>query len=287
MLVADLLSAGVEALQSLYPYREARNMAVRFMEEGLGLPRHSYILTPDMQIHEESVSVAMDAFRKMACGTPLQYVTGREWFYGREYKVNPHVLIPRPETELLCRLALGLSKGGRALDMCTGSGCIAWTLALESPGLEVTAVDVSDGAVETASSQDFSEEISRSGAIPPVFVKADVLSSPASAGIGGGFDLIVSNPPYIRNSEKTLMRPNVLDHEPHLALFVPDEDPLLFYRAVSVWASALLKEGGFAVVEINEAFGEETAELFRDCGLKKVEIHKDLSDRDRFVSFYR
>ena len=172
----------------------------------------------------------------------------------------------------------------RILDLCTGSGCIAWTLALEMPGAEVTAVDISEEALAVASSQDFAEEMARTGAIAPRFIKADVLAGPIE-GLGQ-FDIIVSNPPYVMDSEKDLMRTNVLDHEPHLALFVPDNDPLLFYRAVAGWADSLLAPGGLGLVEINEALGKETASVY-DAGYTSVEVLRDLSDRHRFVKFTR
>ena len=171
----------------------------------------------------------------------------------------------------------------RLLDMCTGSGCIAWTLALEMPGAEVTAVDISDGALAVASTQDFAEEMARTGACAPKFLKADVLSHPDSSFCQ--FDIIVSNPPYVMDKEKALMRANVLDHEPHLALFVPDDDPLIFYRAVAEWAAVLLAKDGLGVVEINEALGRETAELFLERGFGSAEVIRDLSGRDRFVRF--
>jgi release factor glutamine methyltransferase len=171
----------------------------------------------------------------------------------------------------------------RLLDMCTGSGCIAWTLALEMPGTEVTAVDISDGALAVASTQDFAEEMSRTGACAPKFLKADVLSHPDSSFCQ--FDIIVSNPPYVMDKEKALMRANVLDHEPHLALFVPDDDPLLFYRAVADWAYVLLAQDGLGLVEINEALGKETAAVFLERGFGSAEVIRDLSGRDRFVRF--
>jgi release factor glutamine methyltransferase len=170
------------------------------------------------------------------------------------------------------------------LDMCTGSGCIAWTLALELPGAQVTAVDLSDGALDVASSQDFGEEL-LSGAKAPAFLKADVLNSPPYD--IGMFDIIVSNPPYVMESEKAFMRTNVLDHEPHLALFVSDDDPLLFYRAVAKWALLMLRPGGYGIVEINEALAFDTEEVFWDLGFRNVNTIKDLHDRDRFVEFLK
>ncbi len=228
----------------------------------------------------------------MACGEPLQYVTGKAYFYGREFDVTPDVLIPRPETEILCREVCNNAGSGtspRILDLCTGSGCIAWTLALERPGASVTAVDISDGVLAVAGGQSFGDEIASTRASDPNFIKADVLAGPSLPHDCEplSFDILVSNPPYVMDSEKALMRTNVLDHEPHLALFVPDSDPLLFYRAIADWASFYLKPGGFAIVEINEALGAETADIYRTAGFTAVRILKDLNDRDRFVSFTR
>ena len=354
MLLKSLINKGVETVSGMYPEREAKEMVFAFLEHHIGTKRHTHIVEPEYDVAEDKASAALAAFRRMASGEPLQYVTGVADFYGRRFRVAPDVLIPRPETELLCQniltkrtncqmlhwppptswsppqpaaagFSLQRSTGPFAdrsrgcenansaylatrtskevcqnnlniqiLDLCTGSGCIAWTLALEMPGAEVTAVDISDGALKVASSQDFSEETGRTGAVPPVFVKADVLAGPEylchperSEGSLPRYDILVSNPPYVMDKEKALMRPNVLDHEPHLALFVSDDDPLVFYRAIAGWALALLKPDGYGIVEINEALGPQTADLFRSAGLHEVEIIRDLSDRDRFVSFRR
>ena len=324
MLLTQLLRKGIEIVSVVYPEREAREMVFAFLEHHIGTKRHTHIVEPSFEVSEESVSVALEAFGRMASGEPLQYVTGYADFYGRRFHVTPDVLIPRPETELLCREVLSYgtnrqmlqwppptswapppSRGWqnaisaylatrseakdtadtfKILDLCTGSGCIAWTLALEMPGAKVTAVDISDGALAVASSQDFSEETVRTGAVSPTFIKADVLAGPSSE--LPQYDIIVSNPPYVMDKEKALMRSNVLDHEPHLALFVSDDDPLIFYRAIAVWAKALLKPDGFGIVEINEALGMETADVFTKTGFGNVEIIRDLSDRDRFVRFF-
>lgn len=267
-------------------------MVFAFLESLLGTQRHTHILYPDYTVSDENVAAAMDAFGRMSNGEPLQYVTGQADFYGRTFKVSPDVLIPRPETEILCRTVIdkvasdckGNSHGLSVLDLCTGSGCIAWTLALELPGSSVTAVDISDGALEVASSQEFSSE----SPAAPRFIKADVLCPPIGTVEGEGpfnhqYDIIVSNPPYVMDKEKALMRTNVLDHEPHLALFVSDDDPLIFYKALAQWASHLLKPGGLCVVEINEALGQETAALFVEAGFPHSEVLQDLSGRDRFV----
>lgn len=285
MLLKSLISKGVETVSAAYPEREAREMVYSFLEDLVGTKRHTHIVEPEYKVADEAAEVAMSGFERMASGEPLQYVTGYADFYGRRFRVTPDVLIPRPETEILCREVL-LSSRTSIVDLCTGSGCIAWTLALEMPGAEVTAVDISEGALSVASSQDFSEETARTGAVSPKFIKADVLADvPDSLRSGEGFDILVSNPPYVMDKEKALMRTNVLDHEPHLALFVSDDDPLVFYRAVSRWAQALLRPDGFGIVEINEALGPETAAVFEADGFVDVKVIKDLSDRDRFVSF--
>ena len=307
MLLKDLIKEGTDIISSMYPERETREMVFAYLESVIGTRRYTHIIEPEYQVDDEAASQAVEAFRRMASGEPLQYVTGKAYFYGREFNVTPDVLIPRPETELLCRAVIDFVKMTsevRILDLCTGSGCIAWTMALEIPGARVTAVDISEGALAVASAQDFADEMSGTGAVAPDFLKADVLSchtepslchpepslchpERSEGSFPSHFDIIVSNPPYVMDSEKALMRKNVLDHEPHLALFVPDDDPLLFYRAVAQWALQLLKPGGFGIVEINEALGEETAEIYRRYGFCAVTIIKDLNDKDRFVSFRR
>ena len=303
-------------------------MVFALLEHILGTRRHTHIIEPAYEVPAEKVDDVLAAVARLAGGEPLQYVLGIACFYGRDFKVNPSVLIPRPETEILCRSAVDmlsgyrdsldphlpdgrhpLAGGGmsceslcpdstgqnsavgrktRVLDLCTGSGCIAWTMALENPGAEVVAVDISDDALAVASAQDFSEELSRTGAQAPAFVKADVLADmPADGPFAEQFDVILSNPPYVMDKEKALMRTNVLDHEPHLALFVSDDDPLLFYRAVALWASCLLTSTGFGVVEINEALGVETAQVFIDAGFQTARVLQDFSGRDRFVQFSR
>ena len=290
MFLKDLINKGAETVSTMYPEREAREMVFAFLEHHIGTRRHTHIVEPGYEVSEEDACKAVSAFERMASGEPLQYVTGKADFYGRDFHVTPSVLIPRPETELLCRMALDVASERQIdiLDLCTGSGCIAWTVALECPQAEVTAVDISDGALDVAANQDFTEEMSRTGAKAPVFCKADVLAGPeAFCRADRKYDLILSNPPYVMDKEKALMRTNVLEHEPHLALFVSDDDPLVFYRAVAAWASALLAPDGTGIVEINEALGPETAKVFLDAGFSSAEIVKDLSERDRFVVFSR
>jgi len=288
MLLSELIKEATGRLCGIYPEREASGMVLSYLESSIGTKRYTHIIEPEYQVEDVMAERCLGDFRRMASGEPLQYVTGKSYFFGREFRVTPSVLIPRPETELLVSAALEMSGQGnslRVLDMCTGSGCIAWTMAMESPGTVVTAVDISDEALEVASSQDFNEEICRTGAIPPSFIKADVLGDVPTG--FSGFDMILSNPPYVMDKEKQSMRMNVLEHEPHLALFVPDDDPLKFYEAVARWAFSLLSPDGIGIVEINEALGQETAQVFLDHGFATAEVRKDLSDRDRFVVFRR
>lgn len=310
MLLKDIIEQGTKMLSVMYPVEEARQTVFAYLEDALSVRRHTHIIEPDYQVPEEKVSDVLAAFERMSFGVPIQYIIGKAWFYGRQFHVSSDVLIPRPETEILVSSVIERleCKGGgdmrardRILDLCTGSGCIAWTLALENPGAEVTAVDISESALDIASSQDFSEEMHRTRAVAPRFVKADVLSDnlpdilyketgkDQSGELDADtfrYDLIVSNPPYVMDKEKVLMRANVLEHEPHLALFVPDDDPLVFYRALARHSLRLLAENGVGMVEINEALGEETADVFRSVGFS-AEVVKDLSDEDRFVRFFR
>lgn len=286
MNIRELIKKGVETISVAFPEREAREMVLLYMEDVHGVKRLMHVLEPSAEVSGDVAEMSLAAFARMASGEPIQYIIGKAHFYGREFNVDPNVLIPRPETEVLCREVILHSRQSgqpKVLDMCTGSGCIAWTLAMEIPGADVTAVDISEGALAVAMSQDLTEP----NASAPRFLKADVLGEIPSELAGKPFDIIVSNPPYVMDSEKALMRSNVLDHEPHLALFVPDDDPLLFYRAVARWASHLLVPGGFGMVEINEALGPDTADVFVEAGFVDVEVVSDLSDRHRFVRFSR
>lgn len=301
MLLKDLILHGTATISTAYPEREAREMVFAYLAWAAGTQRHTHIIEPEYVLTDEVTQKALADFGRMASAEPMQYVIGQADFYGRIFKVNPSVLIPRPETEILCREAvqriastISSMQSGilKIADICTGSGCIAWTVAMECPGTRVVAVDISDEALATASSQEFSQELSRTGALAPQFLKSDVLDSRQcsedimrASGLSGKFDVILSNPPYVKDSEKALMRDNVLDHEPHLALFVPDDDALKFYVAVAEIAARTLSPQGFGIVEINEALGPETEQVFRNMGFSRTAVLKDLSDRDRFVCF--
>ena len=269
------LSSGRAGSQG-YSIEESKALVLRLCKEVLGVESYAHIIEPSLEVPPAREPVLREALSRLLEGEPLQYILGYEYFMDRRFNVSPAVLIPRPETEILCMEALAVSReGDRALDLCTGSGCIAWTLSLA--GLETVGVDISPEALAVASTQGFEGS-------SPRFVLWDVLAGPAGFA-EDGFDLIVSNPPYVRLSEKSLMRRNVLDYEPPLALFVPDDDPLVFYRAVASFAKLLLRPGGHGFVEINEAFGEETAAVFSSEGFTDVRILRDFGTKMRVVAF--
>ena len=276
MLLADFIRSASKSLEALYPGPEARSIALLLCQERLGVKSYTHIVEPSREI--DGAALEEDLGRLLS-GEPLQYVLGSAPFCSRSFKVGAGVLIPRPETEQLVSIALGFASGmdsPRILDLCTGSGCIAWTLCLDIPGARVVGVDISEQALEVARGQ-----FEGPG---PEFVCADIYLGPCT---GGEVDILTANPPYVMEKERSQMRPNVLDYEPALALFVSDGDPLKPYRAISRWASELLSARGKAVVEINEALGEQTAEVFREGGFRGVELVRDLFGKPRFVTFGR
>lgn len=300
MLLAEFVKAGTKALESLYPQKEARSIVLMLCEEVLGTENYTHIVEPEFKIDDKKLpelEAAMERLKKME---PVQYVLGHTEFYGRTFKVNPAVLIPRPETELLCRDAIKLgmrvfrmrspygknAEPVRILDLCTGSGCIAWTMALSIPGSRVTAVDISDAALEVAAGQDFASELKSKETFRPEFIKADVLDSEHEIELGP-FDMVLSNPPYIMESEKEDMRRNVLEYEPESALFVPDDDPLLFYRAIARWSQRFMSPDGVGLSEVNESLARQTETVFKAAGYAHTEIVRDLSDKNRYIIYHK
>ena len=287
MLLKSYIKYAEGKLSPVYGDREAYAIVRALCGSVLGVPGWICVAEPEFEVSDADAARLEHCLLRLSGCEPLQYVLGKTEFSGLEFNVDSSVLIPRPETELLCRTlleetvpAMGL-KSPKILDLCTGSGCIAWTLAHYIPDSEVTGADLSAEALETASSQNIPGNA-------PEFLLMDVLSPQDNvrAALGGRcFDIIVSNPPYVRNKEKALMHRNVLDYEPAMALFVPDEDPLLFYRAIAEIVAEHLAAGGHGAVEINEAFGEEVRRLFLDSGFGDARVQTDMSGRDRYVFF--
>lgn len=309
MLLSQFIREGSGALAALYPEAEAHSLVLMLCEALLGTRSYTHIVEPAFTVDPLREGPLREALSRLVAGEPVQYVLGKALFCSREFRVTPDVLIPRGETEILALKAVEWAREMapplRVLDLCTGSGNIAWTVALEVPSARVVGVDLSAAALEVARSQDFPLS---PGAAAPRFVQADVLDTslpdlPATSQTGlpapsssdvldtgraftdGTFDLILSNPPYVMECEKAQMRPNVLEHEPAGALFVPDHDPLRFYRAIAHWAQRLLSPGGRGIVEINEQLGPETCQVFRTEGFREVSLLKDYFDKDRFVLF--
>jgi release factor glutamine methyltransferase len=222
-----------------------------------------------------SVPGLSEVIRRINSHEPIQYILGVADFFGREFYVNPSVLIPRQETELLVEESVKILHQAptlNVLDIGTGSGCIAVTLALETP-CRMTAIDVSDAAL------DISRRNAAQLGAKVNFIRHDFLDRRALAGT---WDLIVSNPPYVRRSESQQMKPNVTEFEPHVALFVPDEDALVFYRTIAEYGKNALTKGGTVIVELNEYLGKETQHMFVQMGYK-TELIKDINGKDRVL----
>ena len=300
MLLVDFLRQGIATLEALYPTAEARNILLMLCETLIGTKSYTHIVEPKYAISAKDEKPLNAALARLEAGEPIQYVIGKSEFCGRTFHVSPAVLIPRPETELLVREAIKIAgrikrmripygksaEPVRVLDLCTGSGNIAWSLTLSVPGSRVVGVDNSEAALEVARTQNFSAELKATGALAPTFVAADVLDTEQEFNYGS-FDLILSNPPYIMEKEKPLLRRNVLEHEPASALFVPDEDPLVYYRAIARWSERFLSPEGKGLTEINEVLGKETQALFKNAGFTESDLVKDFYDRNRFVFYTR
>jgi len=298
MFLKDFIKLGVETLRGIYSDQEADSVIAVVCERFLGVKNYTHIIEPDYEIRDRDLPVLNEALARLQKGEPVQYVTGVAPFGELDFNVSPAVLIPRPETEMLVREAVSAASrirrmripfgknapAVRALDLCTGSGCIAWSVALGVPGVEVTAVDISEEALSVASGQPFAALLKERRAVAPRFVEADLLD-PQAVFAEGKYDIVISNPPYIMVSQKTDMKPNVLEYEPSIALFAPEDDPLAFYRAVAVCAQKHMADGGLGLVEINDELGPQTAMVFRDSGFRDVSVVRDFFDRDRIVRF--
>ncbi len=265
-------------LLAFYPLAEAQAMARLLIEKATGIRAHDAISDPKLLL-SISQNLLIDQFvDELKLQKPIQYILGETEFFGIRFKVNPSVLIPRPETEELVEWILANDKTGFPciLDIGTGSGCIAIAIANKLPAAKVFAIDISAEAIAIAKENSMNANTSIS------FTQTDILALPKEFK-GSPFDVIVSNPPYVRESEKNMMQPNVLNNEPKTALFVSDSNPLVFYTAIAKVAKANLKPNGWVYCEINEALGKETADVFSKMGFIAIEIKKDINGKDRFI----
>ncbi|MFW5753633.1 MAG: peptide chain release factor N(5)-glutamine methyltransferase [Marinilabiliaceae bacterium] len=267
-----------EELARLYSTQEAGHLFWLVMNHLRGWSKTHLMLHENTKLTHSEHLFAENALERLKNHEPIQYITGETEFFGLLFRVNGSVLIPRPETEELVEWILqqsGTPAGARVLDIGTGSGCIAIALASRLPATTIEAWDVSPEAIEIA------RENARTNQVNVDFKLKDVLKLQHES--DDPFHLIVSNPPYVRDVEKELMNSNVLDYEPHVALFVDDEDPLLFFRAIAQFAIKNLVAGGKLFFEINRDFGEATRELLAGYGFEQIEVRKDLSGNSRMV----
>lgn len=266
----------------VYGEREAKSVARLVFEQRFGLDMTDICIGKDKQLSEETHNEMKKIAARLLQNEPVQYVLGCETFCGRTFAVRPGVLIPRPETEGLIQLMHSLGSrekpAPRILDIGTGSGCIAITAALDMAGADVTAWDISEEALATAE-----ENASTLGARVR-FVRQDALRPPEDEAL---WDFVVSNPPYICMKERAEMSRNVLDHEPATALFVPDDDPLMFYRSIARYARRALRDGGWLLFEINPLYDGDMTAMMAEEGFEGTEIYDDIFGRRRFAAAQR
>ncbi len=264
-------------LQDVYPPEEVRAILYCLLEKLFHLTTVDVCMGKYRTLSAEERREWEKITERLQKGEPVQYILGETDFCGRTFRLTRDTLIPRPETAELVRWILddASRSGARSvLDIGTGSGCIALSLAAELPDVSVEGWDISEGALQAAQAN------SRLLAVPATFRRQDVLA-PDLPDVH--FDLIVSNPPYVTESERAGMERNVLEWEPAAALFVPDDDPLRFYRAIACFARRALTSGGALYFEINRAYGAEVVRLLEDMGFTDVELRKDLSGNDRMI----
>ena len=285
-IIMQLNTYKTQFISSLLPVvgeAEAQSFFYLVVENLHQLRRIDLALDPDYKISEAQFQQWESICLRLQNQEPIQYILGSTSFYGLPFTVNPAVLIPRPETEELVEWILKsfafnrqqtTNNGQLLLDIGTGSGCIAIALAKNLPEAQVFALDVSDKALETARLN------AQRNAVQIKFISQNILETQK---LDQQFDVIVSNPPYVRELEKHEIQANVLEHEPHLALFVADDDALLFYRKIGELAFDFLTPKGNLFVEINQYLGEDTLQLFRSIGFTNLELKKDLYGNDRMI----
>lgn len=275
----ELFDALLEAASGVYDAREARSVAHFVAERLYNIGRMDITLEPEREVAAGGFSAVLE---QLAAGRPAQYIAGATQFCGREFAVEEGVLIPRPETEeLVDWIAREAASGVAILDIGTGSGAIAVALAATVAGADVHAVDISERALTIAA---------RNAAMNGVwvsFARYDILGSEPWPWPEVKFDIVVSNPPYIPAADRAAMHRNVTGFEPHEALFVPDDDPLVFYKAIVLRGLTLLKPGGELYFEIYEHSADGVRDLLAAAGYSEVEVRQDINGRDRMLRAVR
>jgi len=281
MLIQEFKRHFFSELSILFPETEIQSFFTILIEFKLHLSRIQLALEHNFELDNDDFEFLQNALLKLKNQIPIQYIVGETAFYGLMFKVDKNVLIPRPETEELVELILQNHKNSNSLkilDVGTGSGCIAISLAKNLPNSEVSAIDISAEAINVAKNNAEFNQVTID------FIPANILTIEK---LPDTFDVIVSNPPYVRELEKAQMQQNVLSNEPHIALFVKDENPLLFYDKIAELAKKHLTENGVLYFEINQYLGLETVELLKSKGFKNIELKKDIYGVDRMVKCER
>ena len=287
-----------QSLTTLYDAGEAQAIVRTVLDVEYGMTLTDIICGKVNELSSDEERNLEEIIIRLQKGEPVQYVLGEADFAGRTFHVEPGVLIPRPETAELCQWieeevsSLDADDPKQILDICTGSGCIAITLGLTIPNSEVTGWDISEdalriaqGNVEMLKARNVRIEYQDALMLPKAAEAAEAaeISEAAESSLSKGWNIIVSNPPYICEKEKADMEKNVLEHEPSIALFVPDEEPLKFYRAIAEYASSALKTGGALYFEINPIYEKETREMLQDLGFKDIETKEDAYGKKRMM----
>ncbi|RVU00801.1 peptide chain release factor N(5)-glutamine methyltransferase [Mucilaginibacter limnophilus] len=284
-------------LANLYAPTEIEALTLLILTDITGFSRATVKAFPEQELMDTQSGKLSAILTELKTGRPLQYITGETEFYGLPFKVNSSVLIPRPETEELVEWVISVVVGAwrkadgvnakhpapsasplTILDIGTGSGCIAISLKKNLPDASVSAIDISPEALKTAK---VNAELNKTEVN---FIEADILNAANNKSLlSDRYSLIISNPPYVTPADKELMHTNVTDFEPHTALFVPQDDPLLFYKAIANYALKTLMPSGLLFFEINESYGKQTVDMLTDKGFKNIELRQDMKGRDRMV----
>jgi release factor glutamine methyltransferase len=279
--IKDVFALFKQRLSVVYELNEIEALTLLIINEISDLSKAQIKAFPEKEITIGQAERLNTILIRLQTGEPVQYILGHTEFYGLPFKVNPSVLIPRPETEELVEWVLTSIDSSslinsNILDIGTGSGCIAISLKKNLPNTLVSAIDISTGALETA------KQNADLNKVKVDFIEDDILNSKLDIK-HSKFNIIISNPPYVTLYDKTQMHTNVTDFEPHSALFVPEDDPLIFYKAIADFALAHLTASGLLFLEINESLGNETVELLQVKGFRDIELRKDMSGRDRMI----
>jgi release factor glutamine methyltransferase len=275
--IRDIRSCITSELRGLYPENEIDSLTRIIIRTLPGVKKLHQISDPDLQVSSEEAIRILNIISQLKAGRPIQYITGSTEFYNCTILVNEATLIPRPETEELIDLIIRENRNfsGTILDIGTGSGCIAIALAKNLTGAAVTGTDISPEALEVAVKN------ARLNEVKADFIRDDIFNPERVFETEPG--IIVSNPPYVRESEKQYMNRNVLEHEPHTALFVTDSDPLVYYRAILETAEKVLRPGGKIYFEINEAMGNDMTQMLEEFGYNEVKLIPDLNGKARIM----